>query len=383
MKRYILIVAAVALATVSCSRNYDVNPSGEGTAIGFGTWTDVLTKAARVTGNDNKAFANGESFDVFGYKTVGTTDHSVFNGDDVTATVDGTTVTWDYATHRFWDPAAASYTFFAVLPSGNLKDETTGGYDLAGKFVSNDIVFDDPTAFSNDVLIADKTVKAGTGSAAPYSYTEKVNLKFNHAATCVDLKVKQDKELGDAVVKVTALSLLNIHNKGHFTVSGYASSEPFTPTIDWAEATTPTTLGTSGVYEILKASDAADDVTVAGKSEYKDDHSINTTTDTPATLFENYVFMPQGITAGTQKIRISYTIQVGSEEPNVYENVEFDIRDFMQTDTDNNGGTNITSWDKSTHYIYFITIGANVIEFTAEVKNWATTDVNGYHYLLN
>ncbi|MBO7070014.1 MAG: fimbrillin family protein [Bacteroidales bacterium] len=374
MKRYIFIVAAIVLATVSCSRTYDLNGGNEGQAIGFGTWAETLTKA-RATGSDNTAFENGEAFDVYGFKTVASGDKVVFNGDDVTATVSGSTVTWDYSPHRFWDPAASSYTFFAALPAGQLAAEGANPYATTGLFTSSDITFDDPTAFDNDILVG-KQVVPGTGSDVPYTYSGPVDIQFNHIASCVDLKVKQDNTLGNAEVKVTALSLVGISNVGSYTVSAYGASSPYTPTVAWTPAS-----GTLAEYVVLDSADASDDVTVAGKTTY-DAHAATGTTDTPADLFTGYVFMPQDLVADTQKVKLSYTVQVGTEEPNVYTDIEIDLRDFQQTDTDNNSGTAITAWAPKTHYTYYITIGANLITFTATVNEWATA-VNGYYYLLN
>ena len=367
----LIILAAVAIAAVACSRTFDTAPAKE-QAIGFGTWAETLTKA-RGTANDNTAFQADDVFDVYGFKTVGSTNHVVFNGDDVTATVDGSTVTWDYTPHRFWDPAAASYTFFAVLPANQLATAPAE----TGLFVSNDITFDDPTDFSNDILIADKKEVAGTGASAPYSYTNPVEMQFNHVASSVDLLVKQDATLGNAEVKVTALSLLNISNKGAFTVSGYSTN---VPTVSWDEADTPTTLGTAGVYAVPETFP----ITVGGKTTYDGStHAATGTDGTAVTIFSGYVFKPQTLVAGTQKIRISYTIKVGDEDPNVYTDVEFDINKFQSTDTNDNSGTDITAWAPKTKYIYTITIGAKDIQFAATVKDWETTVNDGYHYLLN
>ena len=368
----LIILAAAAIAAVACSRTFDTAPANQ-QAIGFSTWADVMTKA-RATAGDNTAFQDGDIFDIYGFKTVGGTNSVVFNGDDVTATVSGSTVTWDYETHRFWDPAASSYTFFAVLPANQLETAPAE----TGLFVSKDITFGDPTNFSNDILVADKKVMNGTGSSAPYSYSNPVEMQFNHIASSVDLLVKKDATLGDAVVKVTALSLLNIHNSGHFTVSEYASN---IPTVTWDEAATTSKLN-SGEYVVLDAAKNSDDVTAAGQTTYAN-HNASSTTGTAAPIFQGYVFMPQNITASEQQIKLSYTIQVGEEAPNVYTDVVFDIRDFMTTDTDNNNGTQITTWAPKTKYIYTMTIGANAIQFTASVKNWEATDVNGYHYLVN
>lgn len=386
MKKTLILAAVAAIAAVGCTKTYhQVDPATQGPAIGFGTWTETLTKA-RATGSTNTAFANEEAFDVYGAKTISGEQSVVFNGDDVTATVTGSTVEWDYSTHRYWDPAASQYVFFAALPANQLAAEgTEGAYAKTGFFTSADITFGDPTAFSNDILVANKTVVSG-GASAPYSYTGPVNMVFNHVASCVDLKVKQDAALGDAVVKVTSLKLQNISNKGHFVVTAYdgTTNKP-TVSSPWTPADTPTTLGTEGVYTVTLPDGG---VTAGGKTTYGNDNQAGSTTGTAGTLFEGYVFMPQTLSADTQKIQMSYTIQVGSETPNEYSKT-FDIRDFMQTDAYNNLDTsgsaltnNITAWNAGTHYIYYITIGAKVISFTAEVAEWTTADVNGYHYLL-
>lgn len=376
----IMILAVAAIALVACSKTFEQgNRSFEGKAISFSTWSQTLTRA-RATANDDTAFADGEAFDVFGFKTVSSSDHIVFNGDDVEATVSAGAVTWDYSPHRFWDPAAASYTFFAVLPAGVLAAEAhEGDYATTGLFTSNDIEFDDPTAMDNDILVADKTVVNGTGASAPYTYSGAVAINFNHIASRVDLFVKQDNTLGDAVVTITALSLLNISSTGHFTVSEYAGAGSIVPAVSWAPAASPTVLA-SGEYEILDPADDSDDVPVTGKTTYSS-HAASSTSGDAAELFSDYVFMPQTLVADTQKIKLSYTVQVGSEEPNVYTDVEIDIRDFQTTDTDNGSGSDITAWSAKTKYIYTITIGANVIEFTAAVKAWETT-TNGYQYLV-
>ena len=373
MKKFLILSAAV-LGAVACSNTYEVKPAPE-KAIGFGTWTETLTKA-RATGNTG--FENDEAFDIYGFKG---TNSVVFNGDDVKATVAGSSVSWDYDNHRFWDPSVSSYTFFAVLPANQLAAEASADlYATTGQFTSNDITFGDPTALSNDILVADKTVVNGTGTAVPYTYTNPVIINFNHIASCVDLKVKQDNALGTAVVKITALSLVNIKNNGKFNVTGYDGTSN-APAISWgAPSATATTLGTGGVYSVA----GSYPVMVTGKTTYDGSSHVGTTPDTPADLFSGYVFMPQALD-GSQKIRLSYTIQVGSEAPNEYNDIDIDLASFLTpNDTDNSAGTAITSWDAGTHYTYYITIGANSIVFTANVKEWASpATANGYRYLIN
>lgn len=367
MKKIILI-AAVAIAAAACSKTFDTNLATDENPISFGSWNEVLTKA-RATGNDNTAFADGEKFDVFGVKTVGSNTTTVFDGVDVEATVSGTEVTWDYEHHRFWDSNASQYTFYAVMPNDKLASSNAE----TGAFTSNDITFSDPTAFSNDIMVADKKVVAGTGSQAPYSYSSPVALQFNHIASSVDLFVKKDVQLKDATVTVTDLSLVNIKNVGSFAVTGYDNSTNV-PAISWTAKAG--TLGTSNVYPVLTAGsvEAPDQTTYTN-------HNGAATTMTAGELFSGYVFMPQDLDAD-QKVRLTYTINVDGDI-NTYTDVEVNFNTFQTTDTDNNSGTDIDSWNLKTHYTYYITIGANVITFTANVKTWENTVSAGYHYILN
>ena len=381
MKKYLILALTAAIAAVGCSKTFEVVPTPTDTnPIGFGTWANVLTKATHATGSGNTAFTNGEAFDVYGYKTLAA-DQVVFDGDDVTYA--STSQTWSYTNKRFWDPSASQYVFFAVLPAGNLAAEAhAGDYAKTGLFTSNDITFDDPTSYTNDILVADKKTVTPTGSAGSYVYSGDVQMQFNHAASRVDFKVKQDNALGDATVTVTDLALINISNKGHVTVSNYTTNAP-SPTITWTPAASPTTLGAEGVYSIISSGSVS--VPATAKTIYDTDadpDADNDVTASAATLFSDYVFMPQTISDDTQKLRISYTIQIGSEAANVYTNKEFDLLDFMTADSNNNSaGSAIAAWAPGTHYTYYLTIGANAITFTASVKAWTTT-TDGYQYLL-
>ena len=358
MKKIILI-AAVAIAAAACSKTFDTNLATE-KAIGFGSWNDALTKA-RATASDHTAFANGDAFDVFGYKTVASGNSVVFNGDDVTATVSGSDVSWDYTTKRYWDMAASKYVFYAVLPAGNLKNETTSDYALDGLF-SGSYTFGTPSAMSNDIMVASEK------EVLPATFKTNVQITFNHVATCVDLNVKQDEKMGsNVVVKVTALSLEGIKNTGDFEVSAYNPA----PTVAWSN---------QNGSEAYTVTIPAGGVEAVAQTAYLG-NAAQATTGTPGNLFSGYVFMPQ--TLDDQKLKISYTIQVGTEEPIAYTDVVVALKTFQSTDTDNNSGSNITSWAPKTHYIYYLTIGAdNAITFTATVNEWASTNINGYHYIF-
>ena len=77
MKKF-LIIAAAALLAAACAKTYEVKQTTP-PAIGFGTWSDVMTKAPKTD------FVANDEFDVFGFKwKTGPTDQTtVFDGVDV------------------------------------------------------------------------------------------------------------------------------------------------------------------------------------------------------------------------------------------------------------------------------------------------------------
>ena len=99
----LLILAVAAITLASCSHSFEIKHH-EGSAIGFGTWAETLTKA-RTQGAST--FASGDDFAVYGYKAMSDNSNpqTVFGHDGTTdvvvSTTDGTT--WTYTTPRFWD----------------------------------------------------------------------------------------------------------------------------------------------------------------------------------------------------------------------------------------------------------------------------------------
>lgn len=341
MKRYILIVAAVALATVSCSRNYDVNPSGEGTAIGFGTWAENLTRA-RAAGAST--FGSGDSFKVEGFKTLAGSPSTVF--DDVTvSTTDGTN--WTYENTRFWDKTATSYTFFAVS-----SPDTELTFAADGKIAATAVTF---SGENNDILLADQV------DVAPANFSNTpVALTFKHIGSLVDLKVKKSAALNSAsaTVAITGVTLEKIDGAGKVAVTGYTTN---VPSVAWTELDGNTTYGiTSGAV----------DCTLPTNVGTTGDNLINTLVVIPQTLDD------------TKILKISYTITDAAGNVNTYNDVEVKLNQFDEDDDTENGPSDfISSWEAGKHYIYTLTIDANTINFSGTITDWTT--VNGYNYLLN
>ena len=386
MKRYIFIAAALVLATVSCSKVYDATPVNTDQAIGFGGWTEQLTKA-RTQGSST--FVNEDDFAVYGYKEASSTKTTVFDG--VVVSYDGTN--WDYTPHVYWDATSDSYTFYGVSPAsaktGATINAQTGAISLASiTFAGN----------NNDVLIADKTVVVkDDGSATALTYFNSygaVNLYFNHAASLVDIRVKTSQSLHGITVNLQSISLDNMKNAGVLAIAtgdytASATGRPYIPNIAIASWTSPSGnksyLPADGVTPV-KGADGTNAISSTNVKVISEDTAFNPSTPTtPAaytTLFDNLIVMPQTFgasgVAGSQKISLSYTL---GSDPTVYTREAY-LDDFDTVDDADQDDSEVdTGFQPGKHYILYLTIDAHAISFTAEIAPWA--DVTGYHYIIN
>lgn len=386
MKRYIFIAAALVLATVSCSKVYDATPVTQ-PAIGFGGWTEQLTKA-RAQGSST--FDDGGDFAVYGYKEASSTKTTVFDGVEV-STSDGTN--WDYTPHVYWDATSDSYTFYGVSPysakTGATIDAQTGAISLAS------ITFD---GNNGDVLIADKTVVVkDDGSATALTYFNSygpVHLYFNHAASLVDIRVKTSQSLHGITVNLQSISLDNMKNAGLLAIAtgdytASATGRPNIPNIAIASWTSPSGnksyLPADGVTPV-KGADNANPISSSNVKVISEDTAFNPSTPAPAaaytTLFDKLIVMPQTFgasgVAGSQKISLSYTL---GSDPTVYTREAY-LADFDAVDDADQDDAKVdTGFQPGKHYILYLTIDAHAISFTAEIAPWA--DVTGYHYIIN
>ena len=346
MKKYLILALTAAIAAVGCSKTFEVEPT-PANAIGFGTWANVLTKA-RTAGSST--FANGDNFNVYGFKTISAANTTVFDGDVVA--YDGTD--WAYTTGlRFWDTNASSYTFYAVSPAGNVDSADAE----TGEFTSNSITF---TGKNNDILVADKTT-VSKGSSPYFNNYGKVNLSFNHIASLVDFKVKKHSEIAAATVAITSFQISNIDKTGTFSVaSTYATSNH--PDVTWTPTARDTYDNESGVTSVETL-------------------PSNIGTDGSDFLINHLVAMPQTFrtTENIQTVSITYTITSGGDT--ITNSATFNLKTFDNVDDKDNEDTIIGGWEGGKHYTFYITINANAIEFTASIVDWLTPN-NGYHYLL-
>ena len=339
MKKIMILAAIAAIAATACTKTFEAVQT-QGSALGFGTWANVLTKA-RTAGSST--FVNGDDFNVYGFKTISAANTTVFNGDAVS--FDGTD--WSYTNLRFWDPNASSYTFYAASPAGLIATANA----QTGEFTSNSIAF---AGNDNDVLVADKKV------VPQDDFNNDVNLSFNHIASLVDFKVKKHAEIAAATVAVTSFQLNNIDNVGTFSVSdAYTSSHPV---VTWNPTARGAYSNTSGVTSVATL-------------------PSNVGTDGSDFLINHLVAMPQTFRTdeNIQTVTIEYSITSGGDT--VTNTATFNLKTFDNVDDKDNEDTLIGGWEGGKHYTFYITINANAIVFTASITDWVTAD-NGYHYLL-
>lgn len=347
MKRYITIVA-VAIAALSCSKTYDVNPASQ-KAIGFGTWAENLTRA-RVPGSNT--FTEGDNFMVAGFKVVNSANTAVFDTTTVTSGADPSQA-WSYSPTRYWDPAATSYTFYAVSPAKIGANYTAELDPVTGLVAASTAI-----AFAgnnNDILVADAVTVNNDenhfGDEGYYGHV--VTMKFNHIASLVDFKVKKHSNLDENTkLSITAFSISVVDSIGTFALTS-------TPDTVW----TPTAQGTYTNENGLYPKALPDSVTT-----------------TAAYLIDSLIVMPQAFSA--QKVNIQYTLKDEAGNVSTY-NKQFDLSEFDKVDNTENVAEFFSGWEHGKHYVFIITIDANKIEFNAEIKDWTLEADNGHHYLLS
>lgn len=358
----LMILAVAAIALVACSRTFEKHET-EGVAIGFGTWTETLTK-----GTVENSFEVGNTFNVWGEKLVGETHTDVFTSVTVRKTENGTPKdpgTWTYDNKQYWDLSASKYTFYAVSPAadGYTVDETTGAISASPTITFN--------GKDSDILVAQQAVVNKTDGGGNFNNFAAVPLVFNHVAALVDVKVKVAAGLvaAGATVQVSGISLLNISTEGTFTVAGGYTTAP-------AAVWTPSTAaaGTTASF------DGAD-----GYTDVSSSLNTNLNGTTGDILIKQLVVMPQDFrTTGDfiQKLDIDYNITQTGGTANNFTPDPFALTTFDNVDNETNTDTNVTGWAPGYHYTYVVTIDARKIEFTATISDWTPAD-NAYNYLIN
>jgi hypothetical protein len=183
--------------------------------------------------------------------------------------------------------------------------------------------------------------------------------------------------------------LSGIQTKGKFTVESYDGNiDPVGKTVSgvaglgWELAATP----------VVNAANAA-----AATAPYINTTGVSLAIDAgvgkayAANLLTNLVLMPQTLATNSgPKITISYTITTGTGDAvqtTTYADKEFYFGQFDSSDPDpsdkDNTDPRVSAWMPGVHYVYYITINANAITFSASIANWADPAVSAHYYLVN
>lgn len=394
----IMILAVTALALAACAKTYEVRETTP-PAIGFGTWTETLTKAItdpRVAGTNT--FGVGDSFAVYGYKdkSDNSDPNTVFDDVAVEMTAVGVPGTWTYTPPRYWDMNYDKYIFYAVSPSSAGTSATVN--PQTGAITSASIVF---AGNNNDILVADKETVLNA------NFKQKVQLDFNHVASLVDFRIAKASNLHNATVKITSFTLDNIQTTGVLTVSDAYNAAVYGgtagPVATWSSTATGSYLPAAGVTPVYSNDGAGGDNAISST------HPLTIVEDdvfpVPAEpadgkstiIINNLVVKPQTFTAPTnranpadasnasaQKLTISYTIEVTDGGTNEYTATLW-LSDFDTINDDStvpNAQAKVGSWDTGKYYKFYITIDSTPIAFGASINNWVS-GTTGYHYLVN
>ena len=115
MKKSFLILATAAMFAACTNDSFRSDIEESQVEIGFSTYIQkpVATKADNSAATEaNSLSAYHTTFVVNGYKTVGGSNETVFNNQEVSYSSSA----WTYSPKKIWDKSASGYSFFAAAP---------------------------------------------------------------------------------------------------------------------------------------------------------------------------------------------------------------------------------------------------------------------------
>lgn len=375
MKKAIYLLAATAFLA-SCNQEVlidtpDVEPTAP-RAIGFETFAD---KATRADANNSTALNFFyPTFNVYGWKTVGSNVTCVFNNipveyfaedkqgtvvykeADQKPTVEWATFAtgWYYENIRYWDKMASKYQYSAYAPASatNVVNCASDGLITIGTATApvtvdgKNLMATPATSlaykgFDLDYMTAQAEAQPSTNPAA---MSTPVALNFKHLQAKLNIRIKLDASVKTAQdVSIQKIQVHNLGDKGYYT-----------------NATTAT--GTVSGWTLGAATS-----TYIPKVETP--YSLNA-----ATNYDNYyvleqLIIPQTINKSTTDspsldeyteacVYVEYTI--GTE---IFKSYTPLANIFSSADTYN--------FEGGKQYTLNITVGPKPINFTAEVTEWA------------
>lgn len=373
MKKNVYFIAAAALVFAACSdkdfRN-DINEPQPQNAINFESYTGKLTRAENSTAIYDLTFFNHhESFRVWSYKNTEATD-PVFNGDTVTVTEKTAgQYLYTYSPLRYWDKAATTYQFYAAAPAnGNwnfiptsitsASTQNLGYFTTTSVLVGTNLALVPNTTLKNsfkDSTDVDKMIAAPCKVEKNY-FSNPVNLNFIHILSKFNVSLKKDTLLKNQIVTLKKFEVKLLNDKGTFT-EGYTvyADSAVGNNNRWADeqvnaliyASTDSFVVDTIPYYIVES------LVIPQDAEYEL-VKLDGTTNEEKPYFE-----------------IEYTIWDGKD----YHDAEtFKATYNLANSFGMNGHTDSTKikFNEGWQNTLNITLQPDVIEFTADVAEWAT-----------
>ena len=221
-------MAAAATMFAACSQNEvlnEVQVQDEAQAIGFSTYSGKTTRAEnnKDAVNTTNLEAHHETFKVWGYKNTHT--DYVFGGGQVKAYGAGN---WTYDPKKYWDKGAKTYEFYAAAPDNglwNLSSNTTAqnddyfyitSFELQGTSLAHPThQYSFESVTDCDLMIA-SPCSMDRSKYATSSPASKVELKFNHILSRLNVTVNKGANIKDETLNITSFKVYKLKNAGSF-----------------------------------------------------------------------------------------------------------------------------------------------------------------------
>ena len=375
MKKSILLLAAAVLM-ISCA-NDNVRKDIVGDEIPIGFVPAYMEKVTRANAGEmaltptNTFAVNGNTFEVWGWKTNSTSTSQVFDNQVVTYNSSNTTTTtkWGYTPIKYWD-RKASYLFYAVAPDSKftlVEDNTTAANRKfsAANVPSVQILADNngtskvtaPNPDAIDYLVA-AVVECADGDHQGNANDKDVAFTFSHILSKLTVKVKTISDFDHTGNEKPQLKLTGLKIKLNGMAQSYAQKTAGTVQ---AGATDKDVWTNAITTAIEKTCFSADGTTVT-------DLLLNSTT---AQEIASYFVAPT--TTGTTGDNAT---SAGTASVTVTANYDIYYSDNIvdHCETPETTVTNLTSFVQNTHNILTVTISPTAILFDIQTVQGFTPE---------
>lgn len=204
MKKFLFLGIAATAMFASCTNDemVEMNPSS---AIGFETFVDKSTRAA-----EDVTKATLTAFEVYGWRTKGTTTEQIFDAQAVTAN-NGTCT---YEPLQYW-VGGYDYDFEAVAPKS-----TVDGVTFNDSYGASTITFVSDS--ETDLIYASASKDLSSSDYGTLkTTTDPVGLTFGHLLSRVKFTFTNGAVAGSAAkIAVTNVRITNAGNQSVYTTSG-------------------------------------------------------------------------------------------------------------------------------------------------------------------